>query len=297
MPLFINHVWFGNNALGALEKFNIYTWKSLGATVTIYAKHWTGSHTADSLGVKDVTVVNIGPLLDEDDQQLARTLPKTRELLKAWLAAAGNAPPGGDGIYNMVDVTKSYIGGTRRGIVLDLKVGPSSHVAAYQACFDSKFVSYTRGGNTAGDMPENQCIGTMQAANTQRDKYANSFEANLNMNFEGLRDKPNNKWFDLITGFHGRAYKKTSFIDVATKDPGGGAVGNEYEVQEIGDPSHGPFRVFKKASDQSNKSTGETTPQEVKQLCQWVWDNELSSGNGDPRFLKKVQKALQALPG
>ena len=303
MPLMINHVWFGNNAMGPLEKFNIYSWRALGHSVTIYACRWDNTSPVDTVGVKEknVTVVNLRTLLNGDDESKAAILTNTRALLKAWLEAAGGAAPQGDGIYNLVDVTKSYIGGTQRGIVLDLKVGPSSHLSAYEAAFSTKFISYTRGGNTAGDMPENQCIGTMEQGNTLRGKYATSFEKGITANLDGndgLLAKPTAKWFDQITGYHGRAaFLACKYLDVATKAPDGKAVGNQYEVQEIGPKSHGPFRIFKRASDQSNKSGLKTKPKEVKELAQWVWDNELKEGGGDQHFLKKVEKALQALPG
>lgn len=300
MPLMINHVWFGPNAMGPLEQFNIYSWRALGATVTIYAHQWnsTNTHSESTLGVKDVEVVNLRTLLDADDTDKTAIMPNARALLKAWIAAAGTAAPGGDGVYNMVDLTKSYIAGTQRGIVLDLKVGPSAHVAAYESAFSTKFISYTRGGNTAGEMPENQCIGTMETLpGAVRGKYAASFETNLTRSLAGLQAEPTKKWFDLITGFHSRAAKMAAkYLDVATKAPSGAAVGTEYVVKEIGDDNHGPFRIFKRASDQSNKGGLKTKPKEVKELCQWVWDNELKDGGGADKFLKRVEKAKNALP-
>src|SRR4051812_35324807 len=104
----INYIWFGNGALGALEKFNIYSWKALGHEVTVYASKWdTSAHTASSLGLKDVEVVDLYKHVAADDKKLAKVLPKTRELLKEWLEAAKKTPPKApnEQVYNVVDLT------------------------------------------------------------------------------------------------------------------------------------------------------------------------------------------------
>lgn len=160
----INNVWYGDDALGALELFNVYSWLALGHEVTIYAHKWNGGdHDARSLGVDGaVKVKNLSKILEADDQkEKAKVMPDTRELLNAWIEATGKAKPKDtDLIFNLVDVTKSYLGGTRQGIVLDLKVGSSKWLSDYAKDFKKKFVSYSRGGNTA--LPENQCMGTME---------------------------------------------------------------------------------------------------------------------------------------
>lgn len=307
MAVQVNHVWFGDDPLGALDKFNVYSWRALGHEVTIYAHRWNGiPHNEDSLGLSGsgVKVEDLSTILAEDDDNRTATLPNTRALLKGWIEATKKEKPSGsDPIYNMVDLTKSYIGGTRQGIVLDLKVGPSPHLAAYEDAFGRNFVSYTRGGNTAAG-PENQCIGTMEKADTIRGKYAAKFEGKVTANLDGergLRTAPAESHFNLITGFHGQGFNaaKPNIIDVATQAPGGGAVGGQYVVEEIRQPGHGPFRVFKAAEDQSNKSSPvKTKPGEVVALCRQVWDKELKNNEGaDKELLAEVEKAMKALPG
>jgi hypothetical protein len=300
MAVKVNHVWFGEAPLGALDKFNVYSWRALGHEVTIYAHQWNGSpHNEGSLELSvgsGVQVKDLSTILAKDDTGRTAILPNTRALLKGWIQATNKKKPSDiDPIYNMVDLTKSYIGGTRQGIVLDLKVGPSPHLDAYENAFGRKFVSYTRGGNTAGG-PENQCIGTMEKADTIRSQYAAGFEKRVTTNLDGLRTNPNGKHYNLITGYHGFGFNATPNIDVATKTPEGKPVGqDEYVVGEIREQGHGPFRVFKAAADQTNKATGKTTPEEVVALCQQVWEKELK--NKDLPFLAEVEKALQALPG
>jgi hypothetical protein len=330
MPLMINYVWFGNGTLGWMEKFNVYSWRALGHNVTIYACRWDDN--APDVGVKEknVTTVNLRTILGTldqpgpDDQNKAAILPKTRELLKAWLAAAGGAVPEQDSRYNLIDVAKSYIGGTRQGIVMDLKVGPSPHISAYVDVFSTRFISYSRGApgsNTADGSPENQCMGTMQAGETLRGKYAKVFESSIAKNFEvveeagnktkrtGMKPQFDHKWFDTITGYHIRACTLgTNFLDVSRRTPTDqvikdikGKTEQRYEVEEIGGKSNGPFRVFKRADDQSNKGGKKTTPEEQKDLARKVWNTELNPERTvnlnihpftDPYFLKKLPKLL-----
>ncbi|TDD03477.1 hypothetical protein E1292_21010 [Nonomuraea deserti] len=305
MAVKVNHVWFGDNPLGTLDKFNVYTWRALGHEVTIYAHRWNGTpHDEASLGLSGsgVKVENLSTILAEDDNKRTETLPETRALLKGWIEATNKEKPlETDFIYNMVDLTKSYIGGTCQGIVLDLKVGPSPHLAAYEEVFKQKFVSYTRGGNTPGDRPENQCIGTMEEADTLRSMYATAFDGRIKDNLDGqrgLRTKPAEKHFNTITSIHGNGFEAaTPNIDVATKTPKGDDVGNQYVVGEIRQQGHGPFRVFKAADDQTNKSGVKTKPVEIVVLCQQVWDDELKDQQvPNPQFLAKVAEALKALP-
>ena len=194
----------------------------------------------------------------------------------------------------MVDLTKSYIGGTQQGIVLDMKVGPSVHLEDYAASFNRKLISYTRGGNTA-EIPENQSIGTMQETAELRKSYAEKFNAKV----KGLAEAdPNAAWFNQITGYHGRSYQQTKqWLDVATKAPSGKAARpGEFAVSAPGVGGQGPFRVFKRASDQSNKSGAKTTPEEVQKLAAEVWEKELLVSGGDPAFLKKAEAAKDLLP-
>lgn len=306
-PLRINYVWLGTGQLGALEKFNLYSWRAMGAIVTVYTFHFTPdtSHTVDSLGLAegDALVVDLPTLLTTDDLVDDGNDPRTplgtaRALLKTWFKAVpkNGEKPQREHIYNMVDLTKSYLGGTQLGIVLDLKVGPSKHLSHYTTCFEERFISYSRGGKAG--IVENQCMGTMQQTNELRLKYAKTFGLEIKKNLEGLSNH-NGSWFNLITGFHGRAFLATNAeIDVVKEAPSKKANIKQFDVFEIGEKNYGPFRVFKKASDQTNQApnAGGTTKNQVKFLCQDVWKYELSKSGGDGGFLGKVQEVMKQLP-
>jgi hypothetical protein len=300
----VNYVWYGDNAFGPLEKFNVYSWKALGHDVTIYAHKWDSSaHTLSSLGLagNGIEVKNISTIIGKDDPKDKRAvLAAAREVLTAWIAATNGAKPPEPNkdkshLYNMIDITKSYIGGTRKGIVLDTKVGPSPHLGAYLAVFDQKFVSYSRGRNTAG-RPENQCIGT--GNDGLRTKYAAKFDEKIRGVLESYKTQPTGAWFNALTGFHGDGFKAAApNIDVAEMAPGGGDVGNQYVVTEPGGPSHGPFRVFKHKNDQSNTGVSFTRPQDVAALMQQVYTQELSTFEGRVQdFVTKAEAAMKAHP-
>lgn len=302
-PLMINYVWMGSGALSPKDKFNIYSWRALGHEVNICAFHPSSTHTFESLGLEegDATVVDLRELLADDDafdgdgDDPRAILSETRALLLSWLDAV---PDSGkierEHLYNMIDLTKSYLGCTRRGIVLDLKVGPSTHVAAYESVFQEMFVSYSRGGNTAGGRPENQCMGTMQETDELRCEYARTFEQNIITNLEGLKDH-NASWFNAITGYHGRAWASTtSPIDVVTTSPDQRDI-SEFEVKEMG-KNFGPFRVFKKPGDQTNKAAGGTSNNDIRFLCRDVFNDELKNSGGDEEFLRKAKGAMDELP-
>jgi hypothetical protein len=305
----VNGIMFGNNPLGALERFNLYSWKALGHDVSIYACKWdTKPHTASSLGLDSkIRVVDLYELVSKTDS-VATTFKKPRELLLAWLDAAKGAPPTAvnDHVYNVADLSKSYIGATRKGIVLDLKVGPSKWVDAYLDCFESHFISYTRGLNTPGGLPENQCMGTMQLSNTIRAAYQKSFEGKITAlgdNYTQYRDQPTKKWFDKITGWHGNAAKDAKFLDTAKCLPTGGEAPKDknkrrqYDVPEIRgfDPGHGPFRVFKRPDDQSNKAGAKTPQKDIQELADWVWKNEISKIADNP-FKTLAKSAFDGIP-
>ena len=184
----------------------------------------------DKLGA-DQSSVDAG----ESDTPRAAT-GDVRDLLTTWIKAIPHdSMPSKEHIYNMVDMTKSYVGATQRGIVLDLKVGPSEHLQAYADSFDDHFVSYSRGGKATAGV-ENQSMGTMQESNALRQIYAQRFNANVKVNMADLAAKPNDKWFDNITSYHGRAFLmglRKSGLDVATKSPAGDSLGDrDYEVSE-----------------------------------------------------------------
>jgi hypothetical protein len=302
MAIKVNQVWYNDDPLGPLEKFNVYSWLALGHEVTIYAHRWNFTpHTAGSLDVEGVKIKDLNTILfKDDDKEKAKTLPRSRELLKAWLEATKKKKPADVCfIYNLIDVTKSYIGGTRQGIVLDMKAGPSKHLSDYNNAFNKMFVSYSRGGNTVGK-PENQCMGTMEASDTLRGKYAAKFESIVAAGLEDYKKDPNGKWFNLVTRWHGESFLAASpNIDVALQAPNGSNVKkDEYVVDEIGAPNHGPFRVFKMASDQTNKGGLKTPPEKIANLAQRVWDDELKGAVGANKgYLAKAEAAMKDLPG
>jgi Domain of unknown function (DUF4157) len=308
-PLIINYVWLGNRDLGPLEKFNIYSWRALGHTVNIYTHPFAGRdvNTASNLGLDpdDANVINLREILDEDDLAEGADNPKAilkdaRSLLKSWLGAIPvDGKPSIEHIYNMVDVTKSYIGGTRRGIVLDMKVGPSEHLPKYAKSFSEKFISYSRGGKTMS--VENQSMGTMQESEELRSLYAKKFNARIETGIAELMPKPAESWFNLITGYHqglfidGRTAKKT--LDVATKSPTGEALEpGDYKVSEPIKLGQGPFRVFKAASEQTNSGKVVTTPEHVRILAAEVWKKQLSVlGEDRVEFIEKAKRAKDAI--
>ena len=306
----INYVWLGSNPLGPLEKFNIASWRAFGHEVNLYTIPFFGNpkRTYESLGItaEDATIFDLATILKEDDavtdvNDPKKALSDTRKTLTKWLSEVPNivrpASNHMDQIYNTVDVTKSYIGGTRKGIVIDIKVGPSPHLNNYIESFSKNFISYTRAGKTAENLPENQCMGTMQDTNELRLAYANSF----NERMKALAEVDvKTKWFDKITGYHGNAciaiYNSTKqFIDVATQKEDGTPVGNNYPVGEPGGSSHGPFRVFKTAYIQSNQGGAGSNNDDniIKDLAGDVLKKELPKGNN---FTDKAKLAQEALP-
>ena len=320
MALIINYVWLGCGALGQLEKFNIYCWRAKGHAVAIYTHHFTSgtSHTVNTLGLEagDADVYVMPTVLGEDDGATGVDNPivamaNSREILKDWLAKAvakGKDNVTMDNIYNMADLTKSYVGATRRGIDIDFKVGPSPHVAAYEAegCFTDKFISYSRGGKTATGGVENQCIGTMQEANTLRLEYAKEFDKKfvnslLGSTIELWKGEFDRKSCDKLTAYHGKSFTAAKpNIDVTMEAPSKSQIRDKFKVSEIvhSNWSFGPFRVFKRATEQSN-STGSgagTSKLEVKRLAQDVWQKELQNCGGSTTFIDKAGAAKTSMP-
>jgi hypothetical protein len=298
--IIINYVWLGNNPLGALEKFNILSWRALGHIVNIYTHPFAGGppRNLGNLGLQpgEAHVIDLASVLTADSHAVGEYNPKAalgdaRSILGRWLGAMPeHDPPTKEHIYNMVDLTKSYLGGTQRGIVLDMKVGPSKHLQHYVDSFHNKLISYTRGGNTP-ELPENQSIGTMQEAETLRLAYA----INFNNKMKGLANVDHNAaWFNQITGYHGQSYQATQeWLDVATKAPDGRPAEGRYPVSEPLNLGSGPFRVFKRANDQSNKSVGGTTKNEVKFLAEETMRREFPKGG---EFRARAQTQVNDLP-
>ncbi|WP_144395261.1 hypothetical protein [Pleionea sediminis] len=294
--IIVNYVWINPDPLGALEKFNIYSWRALGHKVNIYT-HPTLSH--EELGIEpiDATIIPLRSKLDEDEAVDVEGDPRHilkdgRSILSRWIDAIPEQGITREHIFNIVDLTKSYLGGTKRGIVLDMKVGPSVHLQDYAASFNDQLISYTRGGNTP-ELPENQSIGTMQKSDSLRVEYALAF----NERIKNLADADFNKpWFNHITGYHGQSYQQSNWLDVATKKPDGQINKDDYKVSEPGEFGKGPFRIYKAASDQTNKPNSvKTKPQDVLDISIEAL-NEMMQSGGDQYFIEKAIMAHSKLP-
>lgn len=305
--LTINLVSLGDGPLGALDKFNVYSWRSLGHEVNLHTHPFTVEpHTLQSLGLEpgDVNLMQLKDTLEADEQVVDTANPKTkmpstRKLLNDWLGAIPKqGKPSKEHIFNMVDATKSYLGGTQHGLTMDMKVGPSPHLQEYSDSFSKYLVSYTRGNNsTAG--PENQLIGTMQESNELRSQYGAKFDSKVKMMVdfsEGGTPNHNEKHFDSLTRFHGMTYTvNKNWIDTAEMTPARDKVGDKYPVGEIGETAHGPLRVFKHKSDQTNKAGAiKTKPEDVHYLSKDAL-KELRAVGADEHFLKKADDASKAL--
>lgn len=222
-----------------------------------------------------------------------------------------------DQIFNVVDLTKSYLGATRRGLTMDFKVGPSPHLAEYEPCFDTKFISFKRGNLVVGNAPENQCLGTNQAANTIRCNYATHFNkwvagwsaspsVVIPAAATGILQTPRGKHYDKITLTHAKFFTSFQYrrdcLNVTVQAPDGTDIMQRYRFRGIADESgQGPFRVFKKATDQTNQSSGEkTTPFDVKHIAAEVMSREVDFWPNwdslDQYYKEKLDEAYLALP-
>lgn len=281
MDLIINFVWIGPGNFGWLEKFMIYSWWAVGAKVNLYThKFGNKDHSNASLDLpEEVCTVHVLSkiLLGDFRDPFGR---KSRHLLVRWSA---RRPPewkngGREAIFNMVDLTKSYIGMSKRGIVFDMKVGPSPFIREYfsSGAFHNKFVSYSR-----ANVVENQCMGTMMAGSNGdqvRKKYGEGFEEALfikgpqhgGKDPSRMRSTPTWEWFPVITAAHSKALgkkRKQSFSgskaglrgDWSDIGPAGKAVFSRQGRQAMKFEGidrkdyHGPIRIFKNEWDQSNK--------------------------------------------
>ena len=308
MSLIINYVWVGTQALDSVAKFNIYTWRALGHEVFVYHHHTEvgTAYTLETLGVEqgDVISIDLHSFLLGDGRRAGQPwlqLQGTRTILSDWLRKPiGDVTDPKDYLYNVADLTKSVLGATQQGIVLDLKTGPSEFVPDYESCFQDHFVSYTRGSNCS--RVENQCMGTMQQTDGLRSLYAKRFEECAATGITNLvNESRGTKQFDRITGFHGKAYAAAKpNIDVAkTPPPNSGKELAFYEVGELSGVGYGPFRVFKPASNQSNKGVSDKGL-ESKQgdLCDYVLkqfkDGRYTAEKQD--FVKKMKDVVSGWP-
>jgi hypothetical protein len=325
MTLNINFVWIGAGALRPLEKFNVYSWRALGHAVTIYTYNFRNGrkHDLSSLGLTpgSASLVDLPTLLRNDDKRSTERSPtedqaylallqgtsETRRIMWAWYRAAENAEATKELIYNMVDITKSYIAGTRIGIVLDLKIGPSEHLARCEAAgiFEDYFVSYVRGASTTPGAPENQCMGTMQVVPAIRTIYACRFEKALTAfgHHNERAGKPNDKHLDWLTSLHAKGWAELQrsgkkALDVTDSKAMATKGLTDMTVKEIDEETNfGPFRVFKLKADQSNTSLASTTPESQLALAQHAFTQQRRQASPNPGFLRDMQQALALVSG
>ncbi|MFY2558187.1 hypothetical protein ACN469_11185 [Corallococcus terminator] len=244
----INCVWIGNGLISCQSAFNILSWISCGWTVTIY-KHPAPQVNADVSAIfhqdahsalkspkvteETLSVVSLTDVLDP----ATTVMPITRALLRRWIGDMGV----GYTSYAIGDLTKSFIAGTRAGIVLDLKIGPSQWVHEYPSKpFTETFISFSRAGAFG---VENQCLGSLNL--DVSNEYGQIFDLSASGLESATFDKQTNAEavFGSITGKHQLAFNKMKpkCTDVKTKDA------SKWEFFEIGrDKNSGPFRVYQK---------------------------------------------------
>jgi hypothetical protein len=309
-PLIINYVWVGNSKLNGLAKFNIYSWGAIGCDVNIYAirlDNTAPSHDALGIAKDDVTKVFDLRQELEDDNSASKESPTgimsgAREVLSNWAERSQGREvdkKNMEWLFAIGDLAKSYIGATRRGIVLDLKVGPSEHLSDYAKCFHERFVSYSRAGKTGAEV-ENQSMGTMQVGEELRTLYAEAFASKLERfggvaKQEMLKKGPQDGDPNTITGWHGQSWmndtpraKRQGWKNINTARhlpdraeafkqlPNGSEVANTpYQVSEPRGQGHGPFRVFKAAEEQTLQGQSLTTKEDLQRLATEVYENQL----------------------
>lgn len=286
MNLSVNFVWIGPGGLGWLEKLIIYSWRAWGCEVNLFT-HRTGTndgHDEGSLGLEpnSCNIYDLPTIMGEDEDLSMGS--KTRAVLTVWFTK--NPPAWNSGgreqIFNMVDLSKSYIGMTRVGIVFDMKVGPSPHVKKYvdSKVFHECFVTYKR-----ARVVENQCMGSMMKLDKDnaREKYGKGFESALftksvahgDLNPSSMGISIAKKWFPVATDSHKKACGNKSKF--ATTGDLAGLRGRWFDIGPYGKARHardlhiadakfegidgedyGPIRIFKREWDQTNKSSNST---------------------------------------
>ncbi len=298
MNLAINFVWIGQNKLGWLECFMIYSWKLWGCGVNVFT-HYPNSekkHDHESLGLPP----NIVKVFDLPEMVAVDVgLPETRGVLARWFATAmPKWDQGGKQLtFNMADLSKSFLAATTKGIVMDLKIGPSPHIKRYvdTGIFSSAFIGCKRVSTI-----ENQLMGSMSDDNTKRTTYGNAFESFLfdKKKPPEFKAKPGDEWFPYATLAHGRAMGnvntpqglKGDWFDI-------GKYGKQKHLEQLrishaefegiaGEKEAGAVRVFKREMDQSNKfnnpsPTSDAHRLEAQRVAFWELA-QASVGSGSP---------------
>ena len=283
MNLSINFVWIGTGKLGWLECFIIYSWKMWGCEVNLFTSYNEAGKTfnAEALGLPEglVNVHDLPTVIAEGD-----SMPNTRAVLKAWFAETKKRNLGGligddarrTFTFNIVDLCKSFLAATRKGIVMDMKIGPSPHIEKYvdSDLFNSTFVGCKRVSTI-----ENQLMGSMSDDDTKRNTYGLAFEHYFftgSVTPESMKGQKTEKWFSKATTAHGQAMGnartekglKGTWYDVGKYDKvkqfSGVLFDDAKFVGIAGEKEAGAIRVFKRESDQTNKSGNTPTTDEER---------------------------------
>lgn len=294
MNLTINFVWVGQKKLGWLECFMIYAWRLWGCSVNVFT-HYPNSdktHDHESLGLPPhVVEVHDLPSLIEDGE----TLPKVREVLAAWFDTRMPAWSEGGQLltFNTVDLCKSFLAATQRGIVMDLKIGPSPHIKRYvdTGIFGASFIGCKRVGTI-----ENQLMGSMNEDDADRATYGEGFETALFAKriVSEVKGSPFGEWFPQATAAHNRAMGAGKFSLPE------GLRGSWFDIGKYGKKAHGtrlnihdadfvgiakeedfgPVRIFKREDDQTNKFGGKRTSEEERVEARMLTIRELADHSG-----------------
>jgi hypothetical protein len=264
------------------------------------------TYDAESLGLPPnaVNIFDLPTLVGEGD-----SMPKTREVLAAWYAASkGRGLIGAEAkrafAFNMVDLSKSFLAATRKGVVMDLKIGPSPHIKKYvdSGIFSDAFIGCKRVSTV-----ENQLMGSMSDDDTKRTAYGVGFEHFL---FEKnlvskVKNETTEKWFSHATLAHGRAMGsamtpkglKGAWFDI-------GKYGKDKHSSQLNLPStefvgianeaeSGAVRIFKREMDQTNKGGGTPTTDEHRLEMQRVALAELPEApTGEEPFAVAMRALL-----
>ncbi len=284
MDLIINFVWIGPGALPELESFIVESWIARGVTVCVFTHNPYGAnaHDQNSLGVpRECNVIRLPDVIDTDHVR-ASPCPKTGQVLLGWFDRKMEkfAQPGKmfwktrgmPFTFNVVDLCKSYIAATCPGIVLDMKVGPSLHILKYvkSGVFHDFFVGYVRCGTI-----ENQCMGSMNEDDTVRHRYGAEFDRRLFQRriVQTMVSEYTDPWYPEATIAHNGTCSNTIkdvWFDVGKYGKDQHARLGVFNADVVGiadEPEYGPFRIFKREDDQSNKHGGVSTTDEERQAA------------------------------
>jgi hypothetical protein len=278
--MIINHVFIGRGPVKASDLFNVLTWASIGHTVNLYVAHpdkqlaaeqhtyaslfnlkqdigggMTSEYHAEHLfalvgGPADrVKLISLPATLANHGTEV----PAELNILKFLTAASVWWPSGTkmndailERVFTAVDATKFYLSATKQGLTCDMKVAPTSFLAAHVNTIAANFISFQRGNAGAAGF-ENQLSGSMCAPTAEpRVTYAAEGKA-FGDGFGSKSVDEAARYFEKITAVHGKAMQK-----LVTKKLGVDSTTLEKKV--VTDPQSGwtgPVVVYKHPRDQS----------------------------------------------